>query len=296
MVGPSAVLAHLNKEYSKVLASININPEITTMHKDYAAKMKSIVALRMAARSLRLNYNKRRITKEILTNVHAVSDEFVNYEKYLGYTVEVAVPLLGKHKVELKESIETIKAENPELVALFDQADDLLMRMRMVNKERGRLSFDPRNNTGFRVNFLASRLFGFGEWNQLTYNYHNLEYLLLFKEILLNLVGKSGLNKDHVEKYFDIVTDNDFEEMSEEEMKLYASLHESVDKTPEYRVSLVNQWYDNYNMKVIDLVGTNPLHKELFESFKVLEANRLNKGIADSYRNQIAELTNSIEG
>lgn len=296
MVGPSAVIAQLTKEHSAVMDLINFIPENMEIKKRYSALKLSITELRQVSRSLRLDYNSRRITKEILTNVHAVSDSYVNYEHYLGYTVKVAVPKLGKIKRDLMAQADTLAAEKPELVAQFIKADDLLMRIRMVNKERGRLSHDPRNSTGFRVNFLASRLFGFGEWNQITYNYHNLEYLLLFKEILLNMVSKSGLNKDHVEKYFDIVTDNDFEEMSEEEMKLYTTLHESVDKTPEYRVSLVNQWYDNYNMKVIDLVGTNPLHKELFEDFKVLEANRLNKDIADSYRNQIAELTSTIEG
>ncbi len=296
MVTPSAVIAHLTKEQSAINDLINVSPENKVVKKHFSALKLSITELRLVARSLRFNYNNRRITKEILSNVKAVSDDFVKYENYLGYPVKVAVPLLGKIKRDLMAQVDTIETANPELVALIVKSNDLMSRIRALNKERGRLSPDPRNCKGFRVNFIGCNLFGHAAWGKLTSSHQNLEYSLMFKNSLLNMVSKQGLNKDHVEKYFDIITGYDFEILSEEELKLYTLLIESTNKTPEYRISLVNQWYDNYNMKVIDLIGTSPIHKELFENYKILEGNRLDPADTGPGNDQIAELTNTIEG
>lgn len=117
MVSSTAVIAHLTKQRSSIMDTINTKPENAALHKHYTALMSSITELRLTARSLRFSYSNRRITKEILANVNAVSDDFITYENYLGYTVKVALPLLTKIKHDLTVQVNALKTEKPELVA-----------------------------------------------------------------------------------------------------------------------------------------------------------------------------------
>ena len=290
MITPSQVTTALEKKYSIVTEQINNDPILLELYKQWDSLNKNLLEICTARVLIHGTYSNRRLTKEILANVKAKSNEFFDFNNYLGYTCDKVVKILSATSQEIRKQIAKVDLNNPKAVLLFKSCEDLKGRLNVVLKQRGRLVvFGGDTN---RVIFLCTNLFGYEEWCNLSAASRNLKYNLLFKDLLLQLVCKENFNELMLEKYFIILTDGDFEELSSMEEELYTSLYDAIVKSSEYRQLLVNDWYNKYSMQIIEMSEIDNLHKALFNEYTNNCENHFNGSEVTTQLNQITGLIN----